>query len=278
MNNPLFSIIISTKNEEKHIQACLASIKAQTYPAIEIIVVDNFSHDATVRCAQSFTSHVYCHGTERSAQRNFGVFEKATGTYVMYVDADMLLNKQLVAEAVAAFERDCDLVALYVPLRWRGNNWIIRTRGFERAFYDATVLDAVRIIKREVFIHVGGFDETLYAGEDWDLDKRVRQYGKTGMLSTVMYHDEDENITLKQFVKSMAYYSRNLSLYVKKWGKDDCDVKKQFGLLYRFCIVFLEKGKWRTCAAHPVRMTAVLYLKCVSAFIFFINTYKNRNA
>jgi glycosyltransferase involved in cell wall biosynthesis len=46
---PKVSVIITTKNEERHIANCLESIKTQTYPCekIEIIVVDNNSTDRT---------------------------------------------------------------------------------------------------------------------------------------------------------------------------------------------------------------------------------------
>jgi glycosyltransferase involved in cell wall biosynthesis len=45
MNNPLVSVVITTKNEEKNIENCLRSINVQGYNNIEIIVVDNNSDD-----------------------------------------------------------------------------------------------------------------------------------------------------------------------------------------------------------------------------------------
>jgi len=68
----LVSVIITTKNEAKNIKQCLESIKRQTYAAIEIVVVDNNSLDATVAITKAYTAHIFTKGPERSAQRNFG--------------------------------------------------------------------------------------------------------------------------------------------------------------------------------------------------------------
>ena len=54
MNNPLASIIVRTKNEEKWIGDCLDAISKQRYPNFEIILVDNLSTDKTVEKAMDF--------------------------------------------------------------------------------------------------------------------------------------------------------------------------------------------------------------------------------
>ncbi|MBU1086404.1 MAG: glycosyltransferase, partial [Candidatus Omnitrophica bacterium] len=209
---PIASIIITTKNEEANIANCLQSIKTQTYPQdkIEIIVVDNNSQDKTKEIALTFTDKVYNHGHERSAQRNFGMINIAKGKYVMFVDGDMVLSEELIEEAVNSMESNSNLVGLYVPLRWVGDNWIIKGKGFEREFYDASCLDAVRFIKREIIVKIGGFDERLYAAEDWDLDKRIRQEGKVTSIRSIMYHYEDKAVNLKEHLQKNQYYLKNI--------------------------------------------------------------------
>ena len=88
-SSELVSVIITTKNEETHIDKCLLSIMEQTYSPIEIIVVDNYSSDRTQEIAFQFTNKVFNKGPERSAQRNFGMTEIAHGKHVMFLDADM---------------------------------------------------------------------------------------------------------------------------------------------------------------------------------------------
>ncbi|MDD5606665.1 MAG: glycosyltransferase family 2 protein, partial [Candidatus Pacebacteria bacterium] len=46
-----------------------------------------------------------------------------------------------------------------------------------------------------------------------------------------------------------------------KWGKDDPDIEKQFGLWYRYFWVFLEDGKLKKLLAHPVLTGGMYFLR-----------------
>ena len=176
-NVPLVSVVVTTKNEEKNIESCLQSVRSQTFKNIELIVVDNFSEDKTAELAKKYTAEVYFKGNERSEQRNYGV-QVAHGKYVLYLDADMILSANLIAECVDACERN-SADALYVPERIVGKGFWIKVRDFERSFYTGTVIDAVRFIRRDLFLQVEGFDETLIGPEDWDFDRKIRKLGRT---------------------------------------------------------------------------------------------------
>ena len=131
---------MTTKNEEKNIENCLKSVKNQNYPQnkIEIIVVDNNSQDKTKEIAYGYTDKVYNFGPERSAQRNFGV-KKAAGKYILYLDADMILSKEVIRECVEKCEEE-NLVALYIPEKIIGEGFWIKVRDFERSFYTEIIL------------------------------------------------------------------------------------------------------------------------------------------
>ncbi len=261
MNTPLVSIIITTKNEAKNIENCLISIQEQSYSNIETIVVDNASTDKTKEIARQYTDKVYDKGPERSAQRNYGMIDIAQGKYVMFIDADMSIEKNLIAECVNSFTTQPDLAGVFIPLRWIGNNWIIKAKGFEREFYDATCLDAVRFIPKKLVEQIKGFDERMYACEDWDFDKRIRALGKTATVSALMYHHEDENINLSEYLDNINYYTKNVDIYLNKWGKNEPDIKKQFGLYYRYFGVFIEQGKWKKLLRHPILAFGMYWLR-----------------
>jgi len=205
----------------------------QTYPhdKIEIIVVDNNSADRTEEIVARYTEKVYNFGPERSAQRNFGV-EKASGKYILYLDADMRLSERVIEECVSKCENE-RCIALYIPERIIGNGFWVRDRDFERSFYNATVIDCARFVCRDKFLEIGGFDENLTGPEDWDFDRRIKQIGEVNIINSPIYHNEGR-FNFKQYLNKKSYYAKTFDKYIQKWGKDDKIIKKQLGLWYRF--------------------------------------------
>lgn len=106
----LVSFVIPAFDARATIDETLRSVRAQTYPAIEILVVDDGSRDDTVRVAEA---HAREDGRVRlirqenagvAAARNRGIAE-ARGEYVAPVDADDLCAPERTAKQVAALER-----------------------------------------------------------------------------------------------------------------------------------------------------------------------------
>jgi len=254
------SVIITTKNEEKNIGACAESVKNQAYPyeKIEIIVVDNGSTDRTKEIALRYTSLVYNAGPERSAQRNFGA-EKAQGEFLLFLDADMILSRNVIAEAVDFCEKEGG-AAVYIPEKVVGEGFWIAVRNFERSFYDATVIDCVRFVKKTAFNTAGGFDISLTGPEDWDFDRKIRAKVATGIISAPLFHNEGV-FNLSTYLRKKAYYAGNFEKYIGKWGKRDKIIRKQFGIWYRYFGVFCEKGRWLRLVCHPVLTSGMYFLR-----------------
>ena len=96
--NELVSVIIPTRNSADTIEMCLKSIKNQTYPNIEIIVVDNYSKDETADIAGKY-AQVLQKDSERNAARNYGA-RNAKGDYLVHIDSDMELTSTVIEECV----------------------------------------------------------------------------------------------------------------------------------------------------------------------------------
>jgi glycosyltransferase involved in cell wall biosynthesis len=257
-NDPVVSVIITTKNEEKNIENCLQSIKAQTFKDVELIMVDNFSEDKTVETAKMNGAKVYLKGPERSSQRNYGA-QVSSGEYLLYLDADMILSPTVIEECLEKCERD-RLDALYVPERIVGEGFWIKVRDFERSFYTGTVIDAVRFIRKDLFERVEGFDESLIGPEDWDFDRRIRKIGRTGIINASLYHNEGK-FNMKRYLKKKNYYANGIKNYVRKWEPNDSETMKQTGVWYRLMGVFVEKGKGKKLISHPLFTIAMYYLR-----------------
>lgn len=290
----LVSIVITTKNEEKNIENSLKSIKEQSYKNIEIIVVDNSSIDKTKEIAVKYTDKVYNKGPERSAQRNYGMIEKANGKFVMFVDADMILSPILIENCVK-FINSTNAIALHIKEIVLGKNYFSQVRRFERSFYDGTVVDGARFFIKDKFSEVKGFDESMSGPEDWDIDKKIKRVGNIALLpqgdtivlnwnmgefinnrgidfknySNVIFHNEAE-FNLKEYLAKKGYYSKSFDIYIDKWGKEDSDIKKQLGLGYRYFGIFFESGKWKKLISHPLLTIGIYFLRFLVGIKFLM--------
>ena len=257
--DPVVSVIVTTKNEERNIGACLESVVQQSMPPLEMIVVDNYSEDKTEKIALEYGSKVFELGPERSAQRNYGV-EKAQGKYILYLDADMRLSPKVIEKCVNCCEADAGVSGIYIPEFIVGKGFWISVRRFERNFYDGTVIDAVRFVPKTAFQQVEGFDLRFTGPEDWDFDKKIRGLGRTVIVDAYLEHDEGD-FNLQHYLNKKNYYSKGFDIYAKNWGKDDPDIHKQLSPWYRFVGVFVEQGKFIKLMEHPILTLGMYYLR-----------------
>lgn len=114
------SVIVPAYNAEKYIEACLDSICEQTYPVLEILVVDDGSKDLTASiirsCAEQDARIIpyYNENHGVSYSRNFGL-EHCTGEYVTFVDADDLVAPDFIAQMIHDLEEaDADIAVIGV--------------------------------------------------------------------------------------------------------------------------------------------------------------------
>ncbi len=264
-------MIVATKNEERNIERCLRSIQKLNYPKdkVEVIVVDNNSSDNTKKVAikhlvqfYNLTEYMPLNNLKnfRGAQLNFGV-SKAKGEIIFFPDADMTFDPELMNESVKKIV-DEKYDALFVPEVVNGKGWFGKIRNFERSFYNSTCIDGIRIVKKEDFDTVGGFDikNIAFGFDDWDFTKNIKINKKVSVTKKPLFHHEEE-LTLGVYLSKKAQYSVTANDYIKKWGKDDIDIKKQFNIKYRFLGVYIENGKWKQLVRKPLLTLGMIGLR-----------------
>lgn len=209
---PLVSVVVPTKNVERTLRRCLESILDQTYPRIETIVVDNFSDDDTFTIAGELADVAFQAGPERSAQRNLGI-ERATGTYVLWIDADMVLTPEVVRDAVQRAE-SASAVGVFVPEESFGDGYWTRCRALERRCYvGQELIEAPRLVRRDFFARSGGFVTDVAGQEDADLRMRLlREGARLVHASAVIEHDEGR-LTFRSVMSKRYYYGQSLPAY-----------------------------------------------------------------
>lgn len=246
--NSLVSVVVPTKNCVRTIERCLRSIREQIWPAVELVVVDNFSKDGTWSIAQEYADVAIQAGPERSAQRNLGI-ERSTGDWVMWIDGDMVLPASILERAMEA-ARNAD--GVFIPEITVGAGYWTRCRALERSCCTEELLvQSPRLVRRSYMLETGGFVTSLSGTEDAELRTRMLEDGCTlKWIPDLIVHDEGR-MTLGGVLSKRYYYGRGLASYKNDHpGALSGQAKAAIGAYGRH---------WRRLAAQPgVALGAVL--------------------
>jgi cellulose synthase/poly-beta-1,6-N-acetylglucosamine synthase-like glycosyltransferase len=176
------AVIIPAYNEATFIGRTIVSIKAQDYPSdkVKIVVVDNGSTDGTADIAKKAGANVINFPKGKvGAVRNFGV-ENSQNDIVAFIDADCIAGPRWLSEAVHLLEDPSIGAVGGIYLLSESPTWV------EKAFVgfpDAKDMEAdslpggSMIMRRDTFLTIGRFSETLSAAEDDEISKRIQSYG-----------------------------------------------------------------------------------------------------
>jgi len=178
------SVIILTKNEEENIAQCIKTVKF----ADEIIVVDDNSEDKTAELARKMGARVYSRELKNdfAAQRNFGL-RKASGKWVLFLDADERVSKELRDEMVQ-ITKDQSVNYLGFYLKRIDFIW-----GRQLKHGEIGDIRLLRLARRKA----GKWRRRVH--EYWDV------VGRTGNLENPLRHSPHP--TLREFIRSINWMS-----------------------------------------------------------------------
>ncbi|MGB9442366.1 MAG: mycofactocin biosynthesis glycosyltransferase MftF [Desulfobacterales bacterium] len=190
---PFVSVIIPVRNRPDDIAACLQALKRLAYPddKLEIIVVDDASTDQTPDVVSHFAVRLIPLKQHKQASHCRNLAARHTrGDILAFIDSDCLAGSAWLRELVPAF-KDAQLGALggVVDSYFNANgldryekvksslsvsSWFKRSQKNDPFFY----LPACNLlVRRRLFLELGGFKEELVVGEDVDLCWRIRKRG-----------------------------------------------------------------------------------------------------
>ena len=183
---PLVSIVIANYNYGRFLAEAIDSALGQSRSRVEVVVVDDGSTDESVEVASRFpVALVRQENCGVCAARHAGV-RKASGDYLVFLDADDALEPEYVSRCLAALEQAPPGVAYaYTGVRYFGDeNGIKIPRPFDpSALLHESFVNASALIRRSVFESTGGFDTGWTLGhEDRELWIQMLSRGYHGIL------------------------------------------------------------------------------------------------
>lgn len=189
MTSPAVSVLLVARNAASTIGAQLDALAAQAFSEPwEIVVVDDGSTDGTTAivddraAAMPWLRRIDGPGHGVGAARN-AALAAARADVLLLVDADDEVAPGWLAAMAGALEQS-QLVAGALDIDALNPEWVRNTRGHAIADGPSTFADVVQFanscnmgMRRAVLDQIGGFDESLQAGEDIDFSYRAARVG-----------------------------------------------------------------------------------------------------
>ncbi|MEU7755957.1 glycosyltransferase family 2 protein [Micromonospora sp. NPDC049171] len=223
LQQPLVSVIIPNHNRERALALCVDSVRSQTYPRIEIIVVDDHSTDGSLRVAGELGVTVLRTAANGgpSIARNLGA-ARARGEILFFLDSDVALEPDGIASAVAELLTDPRLGAICGQLQpepllrqrrlqeYRAlqlHCWFYTSTGRTVGFGLHTALFGIR---RTVFEEAGPLNPRLRHNEGPEYGYRLGRRSYEVRTSRTIRGRKDSDATLqvmlpKVFRRSQAH-------------------------------------------------------------------------
>jgi glycosyltransferase involved in cell wall biosynthesis len=181
------SLVIPAYNEEKYLPRTLEALKLAVgeRPSVELIVVDNESSDNTASIAEEAGASIV-----REIERNIGKVRNtgassAKGETIVFIDADTSVRPGVFEKIIEAM-RDPNCFGGSVAAEYEGELRRVWVRWFMKLWPLLGKLTkmrggALQFCRAEVFRELGGYDTTIFVGEDiefhWRLDKLAKTRG-----------------------------------------------------------------------------------------------------
>jgi glycosyltransferase involved in cell wall biosynthesis len=188
------SVIIPAYNKAEYTRRTVDSVLAQTYPDIEIIVVDDGSRDRTADVMAGYGNRINyilkANGGACSA-RNEGI-RRAAGEYIAFLDCDDLYGEDKIQRCVDLLEKSPRSGFVYTAAYSIDEHDDIvgvydHPRSREGAIASSLILgnficNSTVVVRREILRRAGSFDETIFTPADWDMWLRLSLISDAGYI------------------------------------------------------------------------------------------------
>ena len=214
------SVIIPTFNSAAFISDAIESVFSQTYKDFEVIVVDDGSTDNTRSVVEYYVDkygdrirYFYKENRGAGSARNYGV-EHTGGGLIAFLDSDDLWYPEKMERALITLNRhpDCNFVCHSYRVRWDSGqkdefrvnehyNTLMPEQMFREFFFENRIGTSTVVMKKDLFYKAGGFDESIWTGQDYDLWVRCARVAKIYFLDEILSEYRRRKGSITSFVE-----------------------------------------------------------------------------
>jgi len=244
-NNTGVSIVIPSFNCKYNLFRLLKSVKKQSYPKIQTVVVDNGSKDDTLKDGEKLFPWVtWVDAGEKNIGQtgayNFGFSKAKKNNHIIMIDSDVVVDKYMVKFLVQCLEAKKNIgIVTPMILYLEDKNWVNQA-GSEVNLLTGKVTvgwgpkedyliakevqgsGTVMIFKNKLVEKIGGFEKWFlcYFDPDYCLRAKKAGYDMWYEPSAICYHDQKKNDKIwRPRVLSRAYLlGRNRTLFMRRHG------------------------------------------------------------
>lgn len=242
MNTPTVSVVIPTYNRAKFLGAAVASVRAQTYPCAEIVIVDDGSTDDTpgvVARLGDGVHYVKQANAGPAAARNRGI-QEARGDVVAFLDTDDRWLPQKIARQVEILQREPEVALVCADMAIEDEAGTIQVasnfehRGMLPLFAGLDgrpVPHAPRLLlkinfintstvlaRRDVLQAMKGFDPRLRYGEDLELWLRIAARHAVACVPSVQEIRVEHSSNVTKSIEPMLIGYVRMAEVIREWA------------------------------------------------------------
>ena len=198
--DPFVSIVIPVYNGSNYMREAIDSALAQTYPHIEVLVVNDGSNDGgeTDRIARSYWERIRYFSQENggvASALNLGIREMK-GEYFAWLSHDDVFLPEKIARQIGFLEQNPGFAACYTnylqidangnKLREIATPWLPKKKALKTLFGRQYINGSTMVVKRDCFDQVGMFAEHLRYTQDMEMWLRLLQRFEIGRVAPAL--------------------------------------------------------------------------------------------
>ncbi|MDO8725205.1 MAG: glycosyltransferase [Candidatus Methanoperedens sp.] len=214
---PELSVIVPVLDEEKFLEATLASIKDQnTNKEFELIVSDNGSTDGSLEIAKKYADRVVqCEERGIGPARNFGALNASESSkFFVFIDADTHIPGYYLSFIYEMFRANPDIVAFSTGFEFSERSDQIRlAEGVANNYFlmrdrirSATLPGFNTAVRRDAYFKCGGYTNVLL--EDVDFSRRITKLGTVKFFRHIKVMNSSRRLEVMGLLGTLYYYAQ----------------------------------------------------------------------